>query len=85
MLSCELVTFISTFSCCLAKGKSVEEISLMSAVFMLIGDNLATIAAQEVLCVSLEEARRKEESREIEHSTRKDECSNNEEQLNLEC
>ena len=52
MLSCELVTFISTFSCCLAKGKSIEEIALLSSILVLIGDNLDAIAAQEALCLS---------------------------------
>ena len=54
MQSCELVTFISTFSCCLAKGKTVEEIAMLSSVLVLIGDNLAAIAAQESLCQSLQ-------------------------------
>lgn len=58
MLSCELVTFISTFSCCLAKGKTIEEISLLSSILVLIGDNLDTIAAQEALCLSREEAKK---------------------------
>lgn len=44
MNSCELVTLISTISCTIAKGKTINEINLLSAIFTQIGDSLATIA-----------------------------------------
>lgn len=62
MQSCELVTFVSSLSCCIAKGKSVDELSLLSAILVLLGDNLAAIAAQQGFCESLEERKEKCES-----------------------
>lgn len=50
MCSCELVVFISTLACCIAEGKSADEIALISAVFSQLGDTLDTIAAQRALC-----------------------------------
>lgn len=44
MNSCELVTLISTLSCAIAKGKTINEINLLSVIFSQIGDSLATIA-----------------------------------------
>lgn len=44
MNSCELVTLISTISCAIARGKTINEINLLSAIFTQIGDSLATIA-----------------------------------------
>lgn len=45
MNPCELVTLISSISCLIAKDKSPEEISLLSAFFTQLGDSLATIAS----------------------------------------
>lgn len=50
MQSCELAISISTLACCIAEGKSAEEIALISSIFMQIGDTLTTIAAHEALC-----------------------------------
>ncbi len=44
MNSCELVTLISVLSCAIAKGKTINEINLLSVIFSQIGDSLATIA-----------------------------------------
>jgi len=55
MQSCELVTLVSSLSCCIAKGRSVEEISFLSSLFILLGQNLDTIAASEELCKSKKE------------------------------
>lgn len=46
MQSCELALSVSTLACCIAEGKSPEEIALISSIFMQLGDTLATIAAQ---------------------------------------
>ena len=45
MQSCELALSVSTLACCIAEGKSPEEIALISSIFMQLGDTLATIAA----------------------------------------
>lgn len=50
MKSCELPILISSLACCIAEGKSAEEIALISSIFMQLGDTLTTIAAQQALC-----------------------------------
>lgn len=50
MNSCEFAATISALACCIAKGRSEEETALFSAVFMQLGDTLATIAAHQALC-----------------------------------
>ncbi|MGN0159741.1 MAG: DUF6774 domain-containing protein [Brotaphodocola sp.] len=50
MNSCEFATTISAMACCIAKGKSEEEIALLGAVFMQLGDTLTTISAHQALC-----------------------------------
>ena len=57
---------------CLAKGKSIEEIALLSSILVLIGDNLDAIAAQEALCLSIEDAKRNKIQKEVEHNLCKD-------------
>lgn len=52
MQSCEFALSISAMACCIAEGKSAEEIDLISSIFMRLGDTLSTIAAREELCVS---------------------------------
>ena len=37
----------------IAEGKSVEEINVVSSLFMVIGDALALIASKTALCESL--------------------------------
>ncbi len=43
----ELVTLITATAISLAEGRSLEEINLLSAVFVQLGDTLATIIAQQ--------------------------------------
>lgn len=50
MNSCEFATLISATACCIADGKSPEELALLSAMLMQLGDTLATIAAHQALC-----------------------------------
>lgn len=50
MESCELVMAISALACCIAEGKSSDQIALISSVFSQLGDTLDTIAAQRELC-----------------------------------
>lgn len=57
MQSCNLAVTVSALACELAKGKSTEEVALLSAVFTQLGDTLSTIAAQEALCSEAENGR----------------------------
>ena len=50
MDSCDFAVSITAIACCISKDKSPEEIALISAMFMQLGDTLATIAARDVLC-----------------------------------
>ncbi len=50
MQSCDLVVSISALACCIADGKSPEEIALISSIFMQLGDSLATLSAHQALC-----------------------------------
>ncbi len=50
MESCELVTAISALACCIAEGKTSDQIAFISSVFSQLGDTLNTIAAQRDLC-----------------------------------
>lgn len=52
MQSCELVMFVSSLACCIAKDRTDEEIALLSCIFSQLGDTLGTISAQEALCSS---------------------------------
>ena len=44
MQNCEFVTFISALACTIAKGKSENELNILSAFFSQLGDTLATIS-----------------------------------------
>lgn len=50
MNSCELVTFISSFACTLAKIYSPDELAMLAAIFSQLGDSLDTILAHKDLC-----------------------------------
>lgn len=50
MNACELPMMISTVACCMAEGKSADEIALIGSVLSQLGDTLATIAARQALC-----------------------------------
>ncbi|HHU70988.1 MAG TPA: hypothetical protein GXZ21_03010 [Clostridiales bacterium] len=50
MDECELVIFISTVACSLAKCCSAEELTILSAIFTQLGDSLATILTKRELC-----------------------------------
>ncbi|WP_394523023.1 DUF6774 domain-containing protein [Lacrimispora sp. JR3] len=52
MQSCELVMFVSSLACCIAKDRTDEEIALLSCIFSQLGDTLGTISAQEAFCSS---------------------------------
>ena len=44
MSGCEFATLISGLACNIAKDKTQEEISILSVLFVQLGDTLATIA-----------------------------------------
>ena len=50
MQNCEFVTLISVLACSIAKDKTPEEIAVLSAFFVQLGDTLATLAALDALC-----------------------------------
>lgn len=50
MDECELVLFISTIACSIAKCYNDDELELMASIFSQLGDSLATISARRDLC-----------------------------------
>lgn len=44
---------ITAIANAISQGLSVEEISLLAAIFVQLGDTLATIATQKTFCSSL--------------------------------
>ena len=44
MNSCEIVNLVSILSCAIAKDRKTEEIELLAAILVQLGDSLATIA-----------------------------------------
>lgn len=50
MGECELIAFISTVACALAKCCSTDDLTLLSVVFTQLGDTLATITTKRQLC-----------------------------------
>ena len=56
MNSCQLSTSITAVANALASTLSIEETSLLAAIFVQLGDTLATIATQRTICVAKENA-----------------------------
>lgn len=52
MQSCELIMYISSLACCIAKDRSDEELALLSCIFSQLGDTLGTLSAHKDLCCS---------------------------------
>ena len=50
MNSCELTASITALANTIACGRSPEELTLLAAVLVQLGDTLATIATQKGLC-----------------------------------
>lgn len=44
MGSCEFASSITALACSIAKGKTQDELTLLSVFFVQLGDTLATIA-----------------------------------------
>lgn len=44
MTPCQATLFIATIANMIAEDKTVNEINILSALFVLLGDNLATIS-----------------------------------------
>lgn len=50
MNACELTATVTALANSIACQLTTDEVSLISAIFMQLGDTLATIAAQRTLC-----------------------------------
>lgn len=50
MDECELVLFVSTVACSLAKCCSTDDLTILAAAFTQLGDTLATILTKRELC-----------------------------------
>lgn len=50
MQSCELVSYITAIACAISRLYSAEELAVLASAFSQLGDTLATIAAQNLLC-----------------------------------
>lgn len=48
----QLTATITGLAAVLAQGRTTEEISLLAAILVQLGDTLATIATQQALCES---------------------------------
>ena len=55
MTSCELAAYVSSLACAISRRSSAEEMELMSAVFIQLGETLHTMLTHDEIC------RRKEE------------------------
>lgn len=47
MDECGLITFVTAIACSISKCSTEEEIELMAAVFVQLGDTLATVLVQK--------------------------------------
>lgn len=54
MNACNLTAAVTALANTMACGLETEEINLLSALFMQLGDTLATIAAQRAFCEARE-------------------------------
>jgi hypothetical protein len=54
MNSCELVTYVSSIACLMAKNCSTEELELLAAIFNQLGDTIDTILVNEANCSNLD-------------------------------
>jgi len=55
MRSCELVTLITAVACSISECYPSEELPVLSAIFVQLGDTLATIIAQDEFCSDVSE------------------------------
>lgn len=50
MNSCQLTASITTFANVISNNLSIDETTLLAAIFVQLGDTLATIATQRTIC-----------------------------------
>ena len=50
MNSCEMVAYVSTIACAIAKCSSAEEMELMSAVLIQLGETLHMMLVHDEVC-----------------------------------
>lgn len=55
MNTCDMTVAVTALANSFACGRSTEEITLLSSLFIQLGDTLATIAAQRALCEAQKE------------------------------
>jgi len=55
MNECELVIFVSYIACSLAKCLSEDELALLSAVFVQLGDTIATMLTKREISEKFED------------------------------
>lgn len=50
MNECELVTFVSTLACALAKNLTTDELGILASISSQLGDTLDTIITHRSIC-----------------------------------
>lgn len=50
MNSCEFTFLLSSLACCIADGKSAEEVNFIGSALAQLGDTPVAIGARESLC-----------------------------------
>lgn len=50
MCPCDVTMGVAALAAAMAEGRSTQELSLLGAVLVQLGDTLATLAAQRALC-----------------------------------
>lgn len=50
LTSCELISYISSIACAIAKSVPEENLAMLAAIFTQLGDTLTTIALHNDIC-----------------------------------
>ena len=54
MNSCNFTLLISSLACCLAEGKTTDEINYLASILVQLGDTMFAITAREAYCESFQ-------------------------------
>ena len=52
MNSCNFTLLISSLACCLAEGKTPDEINYLASILVQLGDTMFAITARDAFCES---------------------------------
>lgn len=52
MNSCDFALLISSLACCIAEGKSTEEVNFIGSALAQLGDTLVAMAARDAFCAA---------------------------------